>query len=168
MNTEEVTAMIDAISDGEPWTLKIDEATNLNFNAEGFNFTDETGDELIAGISDVRLAREIAVGLVAWANKQQGRIPAGEQAIRPIEISHALWRSSGKLRRKVREGAWRKEWYARNAERMTIPTLEENLRIMKSLLTSLSANAIDSDAEYNDMVDAMTIAKTELIKKRGE
>lgn len=76
MNTEEVVAMIDAITEGKDYVLrpKVIEGYQgiaIGVSDDSVLFSTE-GDPLGTRIEDPRTAREIAGALVAWANRKEG------------------------------------------------------------------------------------------------
>jgi hypothetical protein len=69
MNTEQVVEMIDAITEGKPYALKGNELTVV-FGPEEIAFMVK-GKQVF--FEDPRIAREIAGGLIAWANRKEGK-----------------------------------------------------------------------------------------------
>ena len=162
MNTEEVVAMIDAITEGRYYahsfettpnsnTISIEVGTNNpEVDSEFWFSTFDEGVQFLAKINDPRVAREIAGALVAWANKQEG-----VRSAKPREISESEWQSSGTLRRKVRNGCWREDWYRRNVGNMSQETKDRNLRDLKGMLNlgDESPEQLDIDAAINILLE---------------
>lgn len=81
MNTNEVVAMIDAITEGKCYTHAFEmagegDSLSIETEPETFALTSPTKPSFIAVIDDPRTALEIAGALVAWAGHKDGTINA--------------------------------------------------------------------------------------------
>lgn len=76
MNANEVCAMIDAITEGKPYTLKVEgeeESANTFLYLGNESVVIQESDSGRASVvKNPRVAREIACALVAWANQKDG------------------------------------------------------------------------------------------------
>lgn len=91
MNSEQVVAMIDAITEGKYYahgfetkqdTITVEVGMANRQNEEEFWFSSFTpGANFLAKIDDPRTAREIAGALIAWANRREGESNGTSRAI---------------------------------------------------------------------------------------
>lgn len=85
MNTNEVVAMIDAITEGRSYRLNVETTQSsdemyLGFDSDAVIFHG-VGMSFLATVTDTRTAREIAGALVAWANRKEGKPEQGNNPI---------------------------------------------------------------------------------------
>lgn len=173
MNTEEVVAMIDAITEGRYYahgfetkqdiiTIEVGrEGPHLGNNTDEFWFSSFTPSaNFLAKINDPRTAREIAGALVAWANRQDSNKQDAET------MSAIVWGSPARVASKeigmadgetsMRES--REEWYRRNVHHMTRGTLERNFNDLKEVLDLSpigSEEALDCQKAMNILHDSL-------------
>jgi hypothetical protein len=170
MNTEQVTAMIDAITDGQETV----------FNWEGINLSDDlkldigtNGMGFLVGrerfdLNDSRVAREIAGALIAWADRKDGdplSKTAQRQTVQTIvgdawnEEVDTVDEDQEPLIDGKRNIVWREDWYRRNVGRMSRETMERNLEDLKVISKTTSAGSSD----WDDIQKAMNILHDSLM-----
>lgn len=181
MNTEEVVAMIDAITEGgyyahafetkqDTITIEVGGATSVDDNAADgeFWFSSFTpGANFLAKIDDPRTAREIAGALVAWANRKEG-FTEGKARRESFDLllsdeSHRVFTGKvterqltvyGQLndgKKKVGNSS-RADWYRRNVENMSQETKDRNLKDLRVI-----GAAATTHAERVDIWEAVRI-----------
>lgn len=156
MNTEEVVAMIDAITDGRTFTLDVntiegEPSIAAKFTMDEVSIYGQGG--FATAIDDPRTAREIAGALIAWANRKDGLVSWDtaksvtiygqdlRDAIRdkrttsiPEELKHY-----GELGGTKRVGnSSYADWYRRNVENMTQETKDRNLKDLLGIQEDVS------------------------------
>lgn len=147
MNTEEVTEMIDAITEGEDYTLSVTnegesgDRLNLEFTADRLTFTD-CFDSFV-DVKNARAAREIAGALIAWASRKDGGLPGG--AISDLRDMF----SQGNVKRpshseEAPQPGSREIWYRQNVGNMTPETKQRNLKDLEGIYNDLHPNSSEA------------------------
>lgn len=166
MNTEEVCAMIDAITEGKPFTLNIGTGVNFEFGPNGVSLiADEIG--VLARFTDARPSRELAGALIAWANRKDGFTPPPKNDMTELELkniqrdtfaTHEKFLSAFATKsdeNQVRTWVWREEWHRRNVGRMTPETRDRNLKDLVEIQAELHPN----DPQQADLAAAIEILR---------
>jgi hypothetical protein len=84
MNVDEICKMMDAIHEGKPGMLNLGVGFNVHFSP-GISFiADEIG--VLGRITESKQARELAVMLITWADRQdgQGGVSGLIDALKPL------------------------------------------------------------------------------------
>jgi len=165
MNTEQVVAMIDAITEGKKYTTDWETAQDgleddLRIEVSGNSFNLIGLDRrFVHVIRDPRAAREIAGALVAWANRKEGDPLSRTIQRRTVQaIVGDAWNEEvnttnadkygtidGEPMVSLRHGESREDWYRRNVGRMSQETKDRNLHDLKAMLSGTSGKAEDDD-----------------------
>lgn len=176
MNTEEVVAMIDAISEGEIYTLTIpgdngSGEAEIIFTPSRFyiKLTEGWGTEHI----NPRTAKEIVGALVAWAKRKEGLTPPLKNDMSELELKNvesSTFLAHEKFQKvfgnptapsiqdwaDIKAGrTTRAEWYERNIKRMTQETKNQNLKDLRSIALEHS----DLDVDYDDIQKAIRVLR---------
>ena len=141
MNTEEVVAMMNAITEGAQWSRTIEgeaESDSLRFAVEADRVLLGTLDyDYVCEIQNPRTAREIAGALVAWANRKDGQLGA----LPNTDVDQTS--SAGS----------RATWYRRSVGIMSQEAKNRNLKD----LTAIQAQMHPNDVEQVDIAAAIQI-----------
>lgn len=164
MNTDEVVAMIDAITEGKIFAKRwnLSEGGHFNFASDGEGIALRTSG--VTEIQDPRTAREIAGALVAWANKKEGH---NEGAAFLGKLAVSILNDGGVDFPSVNDWAHikagrdtRTNWYARNVKRMTLETLKRNKQDLEGTKAQTPPGP-----ELDDIRRAINVIDDELYKR---
>lgn len=138
MNTEEVVAMIDAITAGKPFVNRWEsESDSLIVATSPEKFVMQDTGDFVFTLRDPRTAREIAGALVAWANRKDGQLGA----LPSTDVDQTS--SAGS----------RATWYRRSVGIMSQEAKNRNLKD----LTAIQAQMHPNDVEQVDIAAAIQI-----------
>ena len=174
MNTEEVVAMIDAITEGKPFVHRWESETDSLIFATSPEkaVLSDTGD-FCFDLRDPRTAREIAGALVAWANRKDGiQQPKSFEATDPNNPHPGMYHFAfgcrecfPALKTMTEESLasqlidmkknGRAQWYRRNVDRMSQETKDRNLQDLRGIQAELHPN----DVTNIDVEAAMQILR---------
>jgi hypothetical protein len=156
MNTEEVVAMIDDITDGRPsvngWENAVTGPGFILATAPQKIVMGDARDAFNFVITDERVAREIAGALVAWANRKGNLVGENERAVSKLN-SLSVVKPKFKVihnpgehaNPKVLRSNWRAEWFRRNVGNMSQETKNRNLKDLREIQKTLSGGSLEWD-----------------------
>jgi hypothetical protein len=161
VNTEEVVAMMDAITEGRNYDLEVagdreSDNVRLQFASDSFAISHDPNSFAVTEVTNPRVAREIAGALVAWANRKDSSTKGGKDA---VEITAAVWgaparvNSGGVGGTDATNPSSRAEWFRRNVNRMTQETKDRNLKDLRAILS----DPMTRHEEHSDIQAAIMI-----------
>lgn len=171
MNTEEVCAMIDAITEGRKYVYENNGGTSrMTVDEDGISFS----AEITFLIEQPRTAREIAGALVAWANRKEGNANEVEafRVAAEFKPTTSIPEEIVKRQQAVYEppatnnkvpGCWRADWYRRNVTSMSQETKDRNLKDLRGIWEAGKSTAMRSSTmtkeEASDIYAAIVILR---------
>lgn len=157
MDTKEVVAMIDAITEGRPYTLNLGEGVNFEFGPNGISLIAD-GIGVLARLTKGRPTREIAGALVAWANRKEGKLDTSNKALALVDtlVSSQVDYPSVNDWSNLTSGRITFEaWYKLHVPNMGPEAIEKNIKALEDMRREWAPSSV----KFHDTGKALEILK---------